>query len=362
MLTNLGVFLVAKSKNFVFEGVQVLRLVAATFVVITHSTFYTMERLDTNFLVWGRGASGVDIFFVISGFVMYLASAPTDGAPNVAWQDFAARRIIRIVPLYWAVTTLKLVALLAIPAAVLHAQLDWSFVAKSYFFIPAYNADGRLEPLHGVGWTLIFEMFFYAIFTIALIFRLNVLVFCSIVLIPLAGLSMLRQPDWPAYAVYCDPRVLEFLAGMLIARYLTSVTLPFLLGLVLSLGGLSILLFMPWPQSGNWMLFTHVLPAAFVVWGAVALEPYLGGRYPRLLLIGGAASYSLYLIHPIVAPVVPTALAKLGLPFTFLSVAGCVFAAFVAGWILYAFFERPVTRALQSVLRGRPKTLPTNSS
>src|ERR1700730_16626449 len=87
-------------------SIQALRIVAAGLVVVTHSTFYAFERLDRNFFVWQRGTRGVDIFFVISGFVMIYSSQKLLALPG-GWKTFAERRIVRIVPLYWLILRLK---------------------------------------------------------------------------------------------------------------------------------------------------------------------------------------------------------------------------------------------------------------
>jgi peptidoglycan/LPS O-acetylase OafA/YrhL len=81
---------------------------------------------------------------------------------------FTIKRLIRIVPMYWIATTIKVAALIAAPAVVLHATLDPSRIIMSYFFLPSVTPDGRWEPILGVGWTLVFEMFFYLLFAVAL--------------------------------------------------------------------------------------------------------------------------------------------------------------------------------------------------
>ena len=158
-----------------YEGIQALRFVAALLVVVTHTTFYAHERLDNSFSVWGHGTVGVDIFFVVSGFVMMYSSQKFVGS-RIGWQGFGMRRLIRILPMYWIATTVKLAALVLVPAAVLHAALDPQKVVMSYFLLPTRNVDGRVEPLLGVGWTLLFEMFLVAIHLAAVMSG----VFCSL--------------------------------------------------------------------------------------------------------------------------------------------------------------------------------------
>jgi peptidoglycan/LPS O-acetylase OafA/YrhL len=80
------------------------------------------------------GAKGVDIFFIISGFVMVISSRSLI-TPNDGWKIFLKKRLIRIVPLYWAATSLKLFILLLMSSLVLHANLDGWVIIKSYFFM-----------------------------------------------------------------------------------------------------------------------------------------------------------------------------------------------------------------------------------
>jgi len=131
-----------------------LRAIAVLAVLIYHAQFNFSGQLFFN-----GGFIGVDIFFVISGFVMVISPrflvTSEDG-----WKIFLKKRILRIVPLYWAATTFKLVVILFISSLVLHAKLDWLVIFKSYFFLPSHNLDGEIKPFLGVGWTLVFEMFF----------------------------------------------------------------------------------------------------------------------------------------------------------------------------------------------------------
>lgn len=168
-----------------YDLVQVLRFIAALAVVICHSAFYSKERLDPDSFRYDLGANGVPLFFVISGFVMMVAAKKLQGVEN-AWKFFIIRRIVRIAPLYYFATTVKLVTLLGAAGLVLHAQVDWIYIVKSYFFLPAVNVDGEIRPLLAVGWTLLFEMFFYAIFTLSLLARVDAIVFSAPLFIGLA--------------------------------------------------------------------------------------------------------------------------------------------------------------------------------
>jgi exopolysaccharide production protein ExoZ len=331
-----------RSRTSLLDGVQCLRLVAALLVVFTHSTFYAGERLVPGFPVWSRGTLGVDIFFVISGLVMWVSAGHLAGSD--AAKSFLLKRAKRIVPLYWLITTFKLLILLAAPAVVLHAAIDWDYIAKSYFFIPAFNVEGKIEPLLGVGWTLIFEVFFYLIFALGLFLRVRLVPFVAVIMGICALISLVKQDTWPAWSIYFDFRVLEFLAGMLLGRYVMNWKMSVWLAAGLVGAGFAMILFGPSGLKGAGVLLTRLLPATAVVAGVMGLERHI--RWPALLKFGGAASYSLYLVHPIVAPAAPVILSKLHLVSAPLSIMGSVSVALVAATAVYLLFEKPVSLIL----------------
>lgn len=335
-----------------YEGIQSLRFLAAILVVVTHSFFYATERLVPTLGQWPYGGVGVDIFFVISGFVMVISSQKRLGAKN-GWKYFAARRLVRIVPMYWIATASKIAIMVALPGAALHASLSPTHVLSSFFFVPTRNEDGRVEPLLGVGWTLTFEMFFYLIFGLALfVYAQKAVWIASALMTSLFIGSFFRPVDWPLWAVYLDSIVLYFVIGMLIAKAAqaglsTRVLLPVAIvtGVVVAYGIISGDISMD-PGSAQRFAFVTLLVAV-----TVAAEPFIAGRVPKVISFYGNASYSLYLFHPIVCPVVPVALSIIGVRVGWISVVGSIIVALVASAIVYRFVEDPLTRRLRKVSR-----------
>ena len=334
--------------------IQALRFLAAFAVVGIHSSLYTHERLDPLLPVYDHGANGVRLFFVISGFVMIMSSQKLMTAAR-GWSVFAVKRVLRIVPLYWAITALKLVVLLVTPAGVLHAKVDWIYIAKSFAFIPASNVDGSIAPLLGVGWTLNFEMFFYALFAIALLLRVRPVLFIAPVLLVLSALSLVRAPDWPTpLHFWSDPIVLDFLAGMLIARWCQQeralpVSLSWI-GIVAGLIWLFAPMKIPMPFLASSLLTTAA--ASLVVIGAASLEPRIGQRMPRFAVFMGAASYSLYLVHPLTAPIAPQIFHKVGFIQPYLSVAASILIASAAGALCHLLVELPLGRRFDRIAKA----------
>ncbi|MGH9865507.1 MAG: acyltransferase family protein [Candidatus Acidiferrales bacterium] len=320
-----------------------MRFLAAILVVTTHAMQSTRERLDPAFGFWSPGAQGVDIFFVISGFVMVVSSrrlmTQTGG-----WLVFAKRRLIRIVPLYWFVTTLRLGAMLAVPSLLLHTKLSFYHVATSYLFFPARDAEGDLHPILIVGWTLNYEMFFYIVFTLALLLRRDIYWFVGAVLGLCALGSLVPNIESDALAFYFDPIVLEFLGGMLLARVAAAWRFPWWACLAAFAAGLALLLALfdgPSPR-----FIGSGLPALLVVSGVVFGERWLAGRIPIFLLGLGAASYALYLFHPFIGPLAPTVLMRMGLPEGWISIVAFDMFSIAVSMIAFAVVERRMTRYL----------------
>jgi exopolysaccharide production protein ExoZ len=333
-------------------GIQALRIVAAFLVLVTHSTYYAFERLDKGVSVWERGTRGVDIFFVISGFVMIYSSQKILGLPG-GWKIFAKHRIVRIVPLYWLVTTLKLLIVLLTAGFALHTILTPTTAACSYLFLPAKNLDGKLEPLVGVGWTLNFEMFFYFLFTMAMFLRRNVVTVVGIVLALLSIGAYFRSPAWTPIAFYLNSIVLEFLLGMLIAKAcIHRMCIPKKYAYFFLTCGFILLLC---PPENDWNLpkvLINGVPGALIVWSVASVRT-LENSIPRWVLYLGDASYAIYLIHPFVCPLPPDVLSRLHIDSPWLSVVLSVALGVGSGCILHQFIELPMTNRLRGYLRDR---------
>ena len=337
-----------------FIGIQALRFFAATLVVITHSTFYTHERLDRTVNIWAQGTRGVDIFFVISGFVMLYSSQKLLGTIS-AGSIFLQRRFLRIVPLYWLLTSAKIFLLVTTAGLALHSVLSFKTVLTSYLFLPAKNFDGKIEPLIGVGWTLNFEMLFYYLFAAALFLRRNVFLVVGPVLLALTLGAFFRTPAWPTASAFVNPIVLEFLIGMLIAQLcLKEIYLPKMLAVTGVITALPLLLF---GHDQSWVLAKLLMsgmPAALIVWSVASLQE-MRGLVPAWMLFLGDASYSIYLIHPFVSPLPPVVMSRLHIHISWLSVVAGVTIGLGAGCLLHQFVELPLTKLLKGLMDRRSR-------
>ena len=333
-----------------FEGIQATRFLAAFLVLVTHSTFYVSTRITPGSNLWVNGAQGVSIFFVISGFVMMLSASALMGQPG-AVRRFVTGRLVRIVPLYWTLNIVKLGLLVFVPSMVL-AHPTVSNVVLSLLFVPSRNSGGIVETFYGVGWTLNFEMFFYLVVAVALAIKRPILSVVTPVLIAFAALSLIRTDAWPAVTDLCRPIVLNFLWGAAIAwLHLRGIRLPAVAALGFVAAGVAAIILSP-------DAFGLQFPYGLLVFGIVSLEPWLKGRVPRWLIFGGDASYSLYLVHPLVGVAVTVVLHRLNIVSAPLAMAMIIAVCLAVAAVTYRYFERPVTEALQRRFRLRREPRP----
>jgi peptidoglycan/LPS O-acetylase OafA/YrhL len=336
--------------------VQWLRGLAALSVAALHAQHDAAglaERLGAGFAPYDRvpWAAGVDAFFVISGFIMVHASRRFFEAPGAAG-TFLARRAARIVPLYWAVTSLYLGVAFLASGLVNSAVLEPWPVAASYLFIPFARPDGSAQPVYSLGWTLNYEMFFYALFALTLAWPLRKAVPGLAAL--MAGLVLLGQllPLPQPFGFWTDPIILEFVFGLALGLIRAEgIRLSGPVRAALVAAGLALLAMNLVPPDGPAGLARPLgwgLPVALLV-AAAALGGDRPGPAPRILQLGAAlgdASYALYLIHPFVIRALSELAARTDLGamvgpwgYIFLALAGSVLVALA----VHRWFERPLT-------------------
>jgi exopolysaccharide production protein ExoZ len=360
------------STNQQFDALQVLRALAAGLVVYQHAFANWAEKGI------GQGAApfidhlgefGVKLFFVISGFIIvHTASQVPQGWESA--KTFWRRRIRRIVPLYWIVTTVYLAKNLLVGQSYSLPE-----VLGSYFFIPYLNPQGLVQPILGLGWSLNFEMFFYMLFGALLILPRRW--HGPAVMALMTALAAARAAGWlgdgsSPHALYhwADSIVLYFVAGVavsLLARWWRSGSRPMLRQDAAAVVSSALVIgFAFWSQAATeeqvlaWMPVACILPAVLCV--AAHAQPCSRGW--RWLVIAGDASYSTYLTHGLVMGPLARLLGRLGLSigyygFAILSLVVCT----LAGYLVWRWVEKPlqarkgprIGAATPGAFAGRPE-------
>ena len=342
------------------EGIQYLRGIAALMVVFHHARWYFPDAHFSAFYGWDQvGSRGVDIFFVISGFVMAHSTRDYDPARprHVQAGAFFLKRLIRVYPLYWLAT------LWVARRAIWHGEFDLN-LAKDFLFIPHFNKSGSIWPLLFQGWTINYEMFFYLVFALSMLAGRRRFGFLSAALLVLVGCGVALSFTHPAehYATtlfYTSNLLLEFVMGVWLYFGLRRLPqhLPRAAWLALAAAGFVLLAV---PNFDHVRGLADGLAAVLVVASVVM---WARGTNIGWLHALGDASYSIYLFHMATMPISVGVRHALGLasagPVGIVAGLAIHFAiAALAGLAIHRFVERPMLHALRRLLPGRTKRPP----
>lgn len=282
-----------------YTSVQALRAVAALSVVAFHIS-ENIARSSGEVILGGvfrKGFLGVDLFFVVSGFIIAHSSGRYAGRPE-KWGSYLSRRFFRIFPLYWMTLIPLLGFLLLIPHSRLVShlpELNLKTMLATVFLLPGHN------EINAVSWTLSFEWYFYLLFGLVIVSRKAGWVLAALALATLAnGVALWFQGIDSGRELirffFLSPLNLEFAIGTGVAwltanRRFSAPWLP------VTAGVLIIVLFCPekpWDLNRVWSLGPG---AGLVLLGITQAEQQKGLRIPGWLGVLGDASYPLYLLH-----------------------------------------------------------------
>jgi len=348
-------------------SIQYLRAVAVALVLFYHCR-EQFEGFSAAIPI-KVGAAGVDLFFVISGFIMVVITNR-----NMGPGEFLARRFLRIAPIYWFYTSLVAIGVIALPALFRDTRFTAGHYLQSLFFIPhpdpidpdlssAREFFKTMSPLVKIGWTLNYEMFFYVVFAGTLLLAQRYRAFLVAALLTafvLAG-HYLRF-DAPILRFYASSIVLEFCAGAVIGHLYANTEwlklMPRPLSLALVVLGFAAMLLIPHESP---RIIRFGIGAAFIVFGAVAYESRGTVPQSKAFRLIGDASYSIYLAHlyPIVALRIlwerfDLGVAGLGWAVVFAAIG--IPLGILSGITSYAFLERPMIDVAHRLMRRRPKS------
>lgn len=370
-----------KGEGQKLDWIQALRGIAALMVVLVHSRFILEaspagKAIADNVML--PMAMGVDLFFLISGFLMVLTTESFDGSKTYAWQ-FLAKRIARVWPIY------VIVSIIVIPLEHhgLHGFHDlslWRSMLEGVFFIPHDPIASAMyfNMLVDVSWTLCFEFYFYLVFAGSMLFgKYRYLAMAAWFALTLIVSPIVRgshdiyafsQPPilWSRYAnLAVNPIIWDFVLGMLAAwayksRLVIRSSAVIYGAMAVLIGGLA-------SHWTAWGFSNFHGPAG---WGASLAILFLGIvllsklgeiRVPAWSIWLGSISYSLYLTHLYVFNLTQRLLAHTSISAESALPALFIFRpvlAIVAAGLIFRFIENPTSIWLRNVLLRRSTTHP----
>ena len=275
-----------------FKSIQLLRAVAAIYITLFHISYWWNTNNVSSPHIFDIGFSAVDLFFVISGFVLFQsASGYLQGAKEGFY--FFIKRLLRIYPLYWTILVICIsFGIYKLSSVSVPEFLGiWILYPNSRFFI--YST-----------WTISYEVFFYILLSLYVFnhrakWGFFILLLLSILSIVKKYFHM--QISLPEIGIY-NEFVFEFFLGILVAKIYKNIPIWFALFLVIS--GFYFFFFplMRQPVYG----IVYGLPAAFILFGLTNLEYNKKIIVPSWIVRIGNASYVLYLIHqPLIEMILP---------------------------------------------------------
>jgi peptidoglycan/LPS O-acetylase OafA/YrhL len=355
------------------KSIEMLRGLAAVLVVLYHSQ--TICELRAGYLPFGGifsgGSHGVDLFFVLSGFIICHVHKADFGRPN-RLPNYIFNRAARIFPAVWIMTSVALVFYLAgYGGSAKAGKLSAYNVFASFTLFPQLG-----DALVNVTWTLKYEIFFYLIFAAFIINKrlgITLLVFWQFSALILSSLFSIRQLGLAGF--YVTSLCLEFGIGLLCAWILdvvigsrkSEIQRPALLVLLSVAGAILFVLGMTTEAGGfgnsavakgtaiaahTWSINSLcALGSALLIISFVLLERAGRLKVPRLLVFLGDASYSIYIVHFSVVTLLCGFIARHRLPINdivYVSVAGI---GIIAGSMFHIFIDKPLHNFLRARVR-----------
>jgi len=341
--------------------IQVYRGVAAVLVLLAHGDLIFNQNLNEDFLfkIFTFGGSGVDFFFVLSGFILFYVHK-SDIGHRSKLKSFLFKRFLRIYPIYWVVLTLKL------SASFFSYDLDanqrkFFEIIKAFLLFPQ-DREILSSSFLGVSWTLSFEIFFYLIFSLLIAFKpkFSLKIIIAWLLGTLAHFMEIFQiPEKSLLLNFIfDQHNLDFALGLIAAYFLSKYKIGYGMTFI-SIGAFLYTL----SAINYYYAITKIspviafgIPSTLLVIGAVSLELSKKVHVSSLLIYIGNASYSIYLMHGFAINNITKIVFKIYPQITenlfILNVFGLIVAviALMFGCAVYSFIEKPLVLAMKPKL------------
>ena len=344
---------------------QTLRAVSVLLVMLHHlrsaAGVYFNQAGLVDFFYFGH--CGVDVFFVISGFIMWHVYRDDLHRPE-RFPSFIQRRFIRIYPIYWILTTALLVVIAFAPGEVKSYKRNIFYIIESYSLLPLGYAQGN--PIIPAAWSLFHEIKFYLVFSLCILLpprwaRWWVRGWVALTLLHMAWL-VTPEGQQAGMGFLFSPFNLQFLSGCVIAHLVGTRRPSLPLGLSATLLGVASIAFFGCLDAHLALedrlirALAYGLPAALLVFAATTFDylPSVSRHASRFMAFVGDASYAIYLIHYPIYGFCSMALIKLGwaahLPLAVI-LSLLFLGAFAVSLLFHITVEKPLTAKLKRWLR-----------
>lgn len=352
------------ASNKTLGSIQLLRGIASILVVLLHITINYNENTGQRFLfdIFRFGGSGVDIFFVLSGFIITYSNLRYLAQPSSVGK-FLKRRFIRIFPIYWIIITVFLMLQLALPAFYKsHFDTGLANVLQTYLLLPGH------VMINGVSWSLTNELFFYLLFSLALLipnkkicFYLMTVYFLFLIAYALISPATMNGNPYKEFVLF--PMNIEFFLGVFIVLIINRISKNWIYPLLIT--GIALFVAGSLLSNSDFAVVSSSLhialnrvllfgfPSFLIILAVVKLEFSKTVNVHSVFVHLGDASYSIYLIHlPIVA-----AFFKIVVKFNINNTVLLSLCSFVllitvcaAGIFIYHKIEKPLIQKLNKLL------------
>jgi len=344
-----------KPDSMKLNNIQALRAIAALMVVFAHIDLPRYQSVGIHPDMFAFGAFGVDVFFVISGFIMMYIGAGKSGLRDAG--GFLERRFLRVWPLYAFFTAVAVwLAYESDPNWWLsyyypRAKMDPAWIAGSLTF-----TRWSRSPVDAIGWTLIYEFWFYVSVSIMIALRAGPKYFFLGYTVLILAVRALGLAKSPMLNQFTHPFMLEFVYGVVVYELFAGGRLGYSNGKALALAAAAaVTTVLAWRTLDSPALYSRVLFSGSAGFFIVALALTLEHRFTagKALVLLGDASYSIYLAHWTVLTTLPSLLdlhhlSNMG-PITYIAVNVAV--ALLLSFAVFFLIEKPLRRAAQCIHR-----------
>jgi exopolysaccharide production protein ExoZ len=371
----------ARAASAELDSIQALRALAALLIFAHHTlrelVLHTGAAPPVIALLYPIAFGGVHIFFVISGFLMMYTMRSSQPSLRSAGH-FLIRRFARVAPLYWIFTILFIIVSFVMSDHVRHSDFTLYHILSSFMFFPVQNNLGAFHPVYGVGWTINYDMYFYLIFALFLIFpRFIGLAGLTVFVCFLVAVGVFMSAEWGALWYWTRPILFDLLAGVLVGSLFISRSKPLFGRRVFSMLCITAVIWwlialppldLAGPGASAFSSQDAVLhrgiPAAILIAALTLGERGSTGStsqgvvlIKRAVLAIGAASYSLSMSHLFMLRaltlIFPSSFQ--GSAYYFAYIGAAMLLAVPTTFFTWTFFEKPSVALSRRVLGGKRK-------